>query len=325
MISQRKDDHLNLCVNEEVECGDPGFDDVRLKHSCLPEVSFNEINTETRFLDRNLDFPFIIEAITGGTKRSGKINRDLAKVADEHGLGFGVGSQRIAIENPKLAETFKVRGVAPDVFLIANLGAVQLNYGFKAKQYQEAVDMIEADALAIHVNPLQEVLQPEGNKNFQNLGEKIDGLRDEINVPIILKGVGSGLNACEVVDLNVDAFDVGGAGGTSWGLIESRRSGRFRSVYGDWGIPTVECLRRFRDCGKPVIASGGVRSGLDVAKSLALGADAAGAALPILSAWSNKGVEGVECWIQNLVEDFKVAIFLTSSRNTRQLRDKLCD
>lgn len=323
MIDERKKDHLRICVEEDVQAGCPGFNEVRLAFSSLPEISMSDVDTCTEFLGKNFSAPIIFEAITGGTREAGEINRELAKIAQEHGLGFGVGSQRAMIEDSGLSDTFSVRDVAPDVFLIANLGAVQFNYGYGLDECQKAVDSIGADALALHLNPLQESFQPEGDTDFSNLKEKINSVCGGLDVPVILKGVGSGISASDVNGLKVDAVDVAGVGGTSWAIIEAVRAGVPFSEFPEHGIPTVECLKSLSDSAIPLIASGGVRTGMDVAKSLALGAGMAGMALPLLRAYYQDGGKGVKSYLDYLLSDLKRAMFLAGASNPGDLRGRL--
>ncbi len=327
MIDKRKEDHLRICVEEEIESGSAGFEDVRLTHRALPELDFDDINLETEFLGKTLTYPVIMEGITGGVPRAEKINRDLATLAEEFGIGFGVGSQRMAIDDPKLAGTYQVRDVAPNIFLIANLGAVQLNYGYGIAECEKAIDMIDADALALHINPLHEAVQQEGDKNFSDLIEKINSISQELKKPLIAKCVGSGISYETAEKLKVSAFDVGGVGGTSWSLIEGFRGDvktrRTGETFSGWGIPTTESIGEVSRLGIPVIGSGGIRTGLDGAQAIALGADCVGMALPILRAWSSNGRMGVAEFLDQFLTELKTAMFLTGSGTVGELRDNV--
>jgi isopentenyl-diphosphate delta-isomerase len=326
-VKGRKKDHLRICIEEEVESGNTGLGDIRLVHEALPELDFDNINPEIRFLEKTLNYPVIIEAITGGIPKAVKINRDLASVAERFGIGFGVGSQRMAIEDPKLAETYRVRDVAPNIFLIANLGAVQLNYGYGLVECEKAVDMIQADALALHINPLHEIIQPEGDRDFSSLIEKINYISGRLKKPLIAKCVGSGISHETARKLKVSAFDVGGSGGTSWSLIESYRAdGKAKKIgesFAGWGIPTADSIRELSKLGVPLIGSGGIRSGLDAAKAISLGADCVGIALPILRAWSRDGTKAVEEFLDQFLTELKIAMFLTGSETVRELKGKV--
>jgi len=329
MINNRKLDHIRICVEEDVEAGSTGLERYELRHNPLPELNYDDISLSTKLLGKKLGYPIIIEALTGGTQKSMKINKELAAVCQEYGIGFGVGSQRAAIEDPKLSKTFKVRDMAPDTLLIANLGAVQLNYGYGLKECQTAVDMIDADALALHVNPVQEAIQPEGNKYFTGLVEKINSVAEGVSVPVILKGVGSGVSRDVVEKLKVSAVDVGGVGGTSWSLVEKyRRRGKnamLGETFAGWGTPTARCITDLTDLNIPLIASGGIRTGLDAAKAMALGASASGMALPIIRAWDKDGVKSVREYLDTFIDELHVALFLTGSKNIDELREKITE
>ena len=327
MINNRKQDHLRICVEEDVEAGETGLKEVRLAHHPLPELDFSQIKTDTRFLGKKLKFPLIIEAMTGGTPEGGKINKDLASVAQKYGIGFGVGSQRAAIDDLKLSATFQVRDVAPDILLIANLGAVQFNYGYGLAECQKAVDMIDADALAIHLNPLQEVIQPEGNTNFSGLVDKINKIKPQLKRPLIAKCVGSGILFDTARQIKVDAIDVGGAGGTSWCAVEGYRGNEMmKSVsktFLGWGVPTADSIEELSKLNIPLVGSGGIRSGLDAAKAIALGADVVGMALPILRAYDQGGVKAVSDYLDRFILELRIAMFLTSSGEVKDLKGKV--
>lgn len=319
-------DHIRICIEDDVESGETGFGQIRLNHAALPEIDFDEIDCSTKFLGKKLGCPVIIEALTGGTSKSKAINRDLASVAQEMDIGLGVGSQRAAIEYESLAGTYAVRDVAEDILLIANLGAVQLNYGYGIRECEKAVEMISADALALHINPLQEAIQPEGNKNFAGLTQKINSIAEKIKEPLIAKEVGCGISGKTAEKLKVDAFDVGGLGGTNWALIESERSVKdLGRVFSGWGIPTAESVKELVPLGKPVIASGGVRTGLDAVKALAIGAECVGVALPVLRAWDARGVEGVRQYLGNFVDEMKTAMFLSGAKKVSEIQGILAN
>ncbi len=295
--SSRKLDHLRICSESDVGRGDAGFSDIRLVHNALPECDMAAIDRHTRFLSRTFDSPLFISAMTGGHPDTGIVNARLARAAERFGIGMGVGSQRAALEDPALADTFSVvREEAPKAFLVANLGAVQLrDHGIEWAE--RAVGMIDADAIAIHLNFLQEAIQPEGDHNATGCLDAIRELCDGMKTPVLVKETGSGISlqtAKACTGAGAAAIDVGGFGGTSWAAVESLRAGRGRSAdarqkktlgedFADWGIPTVVSLCEVLGTGAPVIASGGIRSGIDMAKALALGADLCGMALPLLA------------------------------------------
>ncbi len=306
-----------------------GLEKFRFEHNPLPELDLNEVTTELGFLGRNLNAPLLISSMTGGTDRAAQINRNLATAAQERRIAMGLGSQRVAIEDPARADTFAVRSLAPDVLLLANLGAVQLNYGYGADQAQRAVDMIEADALVLHFNPLQEALQPEGDVNFGDLLPKIEALCAALAVPVIAKEVGWGISAGaarRLIEAGVSAIDVAGAGGTSWSQVEMHRAtdpeqAALAAEFVGWGIPTADAVQQIRQAmpDLPLIASGGLRGGLDLAKSIALGADLGGMAGPFLRAAAESD-EAVVRLIDHTQRVLRVAMFATGSRDLAALR-----
>ena len=323
-MKDRKLDHIRICLEKDVEAGSAGFEMVRLAHRALPELNLDEVNTEIEFLGKTLEYPLIIEGITGGTKEAEKINRDLAEISQELGIGFGVGSQRIAIEDKALESTFEVRDIAPDILLIANLGAIQLNNDYGLDECKKAIEMIDADALALHLNPLQEAIQPEGERNFSGLIEKVNEISSKLDKPVIAKEVGSGISHEIAAQLKVDAIDVGGSGGTSWSLVEGYRANQeeIGRTFAGWGIPTADCIREVSG-NVPVIGSGGVRSGLDAAKAIALGADCVGIALPVLKAYSADGTKGARDFLDRFITELRIAMFLTGSGAVGELKGRV--
>ena len=294
MSRNRKRDHLQICLQEDTRsCQSTGLERYRLAHCALPELDRSDVDTTTRFLGHEMSVPLLFSAMTGGVDEASEINRNLARVAQELGLAMGLGSQRAALERPELLATYQVRDIAPDILLFANLGAVQLAEGYSAEQCARLVDAVGADALVLHLNPLQEALQPEGDTHFRGLLARIASVCRALDVPVIAKEVGWGISAEVAVRLQacgIAAIDVAGAGGTSWAKVEAQRCDDWReqqvaSAFTDWGIPTADALvavhGRLPDM--PLIASGGVRSGVQVAKCLALGADLVGLAGPLLA------------------------------------------
>ncbi|UBF25488.1 type 2 isopentenyl-diphosphate Delta-isomerase [Kovacikia minuta CCNUW1] len=327
----RKADHLRICLDEDVQCRQitNGFEHYRFTHCCLPELNRDQIQLETTFLGKQLGAPILISSMTGGTDLAKTINTRLAIVAQHYKLAMGVGSQRVAVENPAVAATFAVRSLAPDIPLFANLGAVQLNYRYGLEECLQAVDLLEADALILHLNPLQECVQTKGDTNFEGLLDKISMLCDKLPVPVIAKEVGNGISASmaeKLIAAGVTAIDVAGAGGTSWALVESQRAQdtrqrRLGRTFADWGLPTADCLIAVRAVlpGVPLIASGGLRDGLEVAKAIALGADIAGMALPFLQA-ANDSEETLHELVEILMAEITTVLFCTGSPNLSALR-----
>ena len=327
----RKADHLRICLEEDVQFNrlTNGFDRYRFSHTCLPEIDLQEVDLTTTFFNKKLNYPLLISSMTGGTEAAQIINYRLAEAAQNHRLAMGVGSQRIAVENPATAETFAIRQIAPDALLFANLGAVQLNYTYGLEQCLQVVDILEADALILHLNPLQECIQPRGDINFKGLLAKIALLCRMIPVPVIVKEVGNGISAVmaqKLIEAGVSAIDVAGAGGTSWAKVESERAEnslqrRLGRTFADWGIPTADCLVEIKnaDLNVPLIASGGLRNGLEVAKAIALGANLAGLAFPFLQA-ADRSPEALEELVQILIAEIKTVLFCTGNKNLLQLQ-----
>jgi isopentenyl-diphosphate delta-isomerase len=318
--ARRKRDHLRICREEDVQARGvtTGLERYRLRNCALPELCLDQIDLRTHFLRKELRAPLLISAITGGTAPARQINMNLAAAAQALGLAMGVGSQRTAIEHPRQAPTYQVRAVAPDILLFANLGAVQLNYGYGLTECRRAVEMIGADALVLHLNPLQEALQPHGNTDFAHLLEKIAAVCGDLGVPVVIKEVGCGISeavAQQLAAAGVAAIDVSGAGGTSWSEVEKHRAEsdfqrRVAAGFAHWGIPTAEAILQAQ-CGAPnlpLIASGGISSGPDAAVALALGADLVGLARPLLEP-ATRSSEAVAVELQVLIEGLRIAMF----------------
>jgi len=319
----RKKEHLKIALNQKVETAGTGLERFRFAHHSLPELDFSEISVSTSFLGKTLKAPFMITAATGGFEYAGKINRELASACEKHGIAFGLGSQRAMLESASLSKTFKVRDIAPKVFLAGNIGAAQLNQ-YPSKRIQNMLDEIEADALCIHLNPLQEALQMEGDKNWKGCLSAIEKTCSYVSVPVIAKEVGSGISAeiaKELEDAGVSAIDVSGLGGTSWSSIEYSRSETSEKTFSEWGIPTSESIQLCAKAVKiPLIASGGLRSGLDAAKCIRLGASLSGAALPFLKSLENGGMKSLDGEISRWIRELKTAMFLTRSKNLSELK-----
>ena len=326
----RKADHLRVCLEEAVQFQQTtGLERYRFTHCCLPELDWDEVDISTSFLGKQLGAPLLISSMTGGTEIAGIINHRLAYVAQKYKLAMGVGSQRVAVENPDVANTFAVRVSAPDILLFANLGAVQLNYSYGLDQCLRVIDLLQADALILHLNPLQESVQTKGDKNFRGLLDKIEILCKELPVPVIAKEVGNGISATmaqKLIEAGVAAIDVAGAGGTSWAKVESQRAKdekqrRLGETFADWGIPTAECIVSVRSHAPsiPLIASGGLRNGLDVAKACALGADIAGLALPFLQA-AAESEAALEALVEVLMAEIATVLFCTGNATLADLK-----
>jgi isopentenyl-diphosphate delta-isomerase len=313
--SDRKDDHIDIILEEDVETAGSGFTDVQLVHEALPEMHRDEIDTTVDFCGQELAAPIVIESMTGGHPNTTKINRALAEAAQETGIAMGVGSQRAGLEEPdddELVESFTVvRDVAPDAFLYGNIGAAQLaEYGVAG--VERAVEMIDADAMAVHLNFLQEAAQPEGDVDARDCLAAIETMASELSVPVIVKETGNGLSrstARRLTEAGVDVLDVAGKGGTTWSGVEAYRAAAAGAV------STVQAA----DVHPCVVASGGVRSGLDVAKAIALGARAGGLAKPFLQP-AGTGTEAVVDLIEDLTAELETAMFVSGSETVDELR-----
>lgn len=330
MHQQRKSDHIRINLQEDVSFQNvsTGFERYRFIHCALPDLDLSAIDTATTLLGKPLALPLLISSMTGGTPEAQTINRRLAEAAQDAGAAMGVGSQRAAIENPELAPTYRVRDVAPDVLLLANLGAVQLNHGYGVDECRRAIEMIAADGLILHLNPLQEALQPQGNTRFAGLLPKIEKICRTLEVPVIVKEVGWGISeqiARQLAEAGVAVIDVAGAGGISWSRVEMHRARTKReqdvaAAFADWGLPTVDSLQMARHGAPdlPLIASGGIRSGIEIAKALALGASACGIAGPFLSA-ATKSTQAVTDLIAVLASQLRVAMFAANAADIAAL------
>ena len=333
-IEGRKRAHIDAVLNEDVTTkgATTGFESLFFEHVALPEIDFDDIETECMFLEKSLAAPLLISSMTGGTDIAQRINCHLAEAAQELGIAMGVGSQRAAIVDPGHVDTFRVRSLAPDVLLFANLGAVQFNYGFTPEDARKAVDMIEADGIFLHLNPLQEVVQAEGDRNWHGILNKIGELVESLDKPVIIKEVGNGISARvahRLIDLGVSGIDVAGAGGTSWSEVEAYRQSeaqkrRIAHSFAGWGIPTSIALAEVRRAlpDTPLIASGGIRSGIDAAKAIRLGADLVGMAAPTLGPAIDTTKMVVEQMAQ-VIEELKISMFCTGSAHLAALREAI--
>jgi isopentenyl-diphosphate delta-isomerase len=338
-VEARKAEHLELSLNEPVEgAAGPGWNDVELVHEALPEVDLDQVDLSVELLGWKLQAPVMIAAMTGGHEDARVVNATLGRAAERHGLAIGVGSQRAALQDPTLAHTYAaVRDSAPTAPVVGNLGAAQLipqgeRPALGLADAREAVEMIRADALAIHLNFLEESVQPEGNRRASGCAKAIGELAAGLGVPVIAKETGGGMTratAERLGGLGVTALDVGGAGGTNFTIIERMRAERQGDQRGaqlgralaEWGIPTAVSVVGAAGAGLPVIATGGVRSGLDAAKAFALGATVVGVARPLLLA-AVDGDDAVDAWIGRFLEELRTVLMLTGCRRTAELRDR---
>ncbi len=331
---KRKTDHIRISLDENVQArrATTGFEDVHFVHKALPEINRDGIDLSTIVFDHEFAAPLIVGAITGGTNEATKINAVIAQTVEELGIGMGVGSQRAAMEDSKLEKTFAiVRKKAPNAFLIANIGAVQLAYGYGMKELRKAVEMIDADAVAIHLNPLQEAVQPEGQTNFKGILKAIDEIAHELDKPVIVKETGAGVAAEEAKKLEsagVKGIDVSGVGGTSFAAVEHYRwtqKGKdsrhnLGDVFWDWGIPTAASIVEVsQTVSIDVIGSGGIRNGVDAGKAIALGSSLASFSQPALKA-AVKGLKETSDAISLMIEELRNAMFLVGAESVDKLR-----
>ena len=336
-IDQRKADHIRINLEEDVKfpTTTTGLERFRFVHQALPELDLAEVDLSRQLFGKLLHSPLLVSSMTGGTAEAERINRNLAIAAEAQRVAIGVGSQRAGIEQSTAAATFRVRDVAPSVLLFANLGAVQLNYGYTVDQCRQAVDMIGADALILHLNPLQEVVQAGGDTNWRGLVEKIAEVCRRLEHPVIVKEVGWGIServARQLIEAGVSAIDVAGAGGTSWSQVEMYRAPtdklrRLATAFADWGIPTAESIQTVSVIRKQhqrpelaLFASGGIRSGQEIAKCVALGADLVGLASPFLK----RAVDSTEAVIEEmemLTSELRVAMFCSGAADLQALRN----
>jgi len=316
----RKKEHVKIALGGNVQYSKrTGLEKVELLHNALPEIDFESVDLSTKFLGKRIAYPLMISAMTGGYPEAKMINEGLAAAAQKHKLAFALGSQRAMLENASLRDTYFVRKVAPDIPVIGNIGAVQLKR-YPLDKVLGLVSSVEADALAVHLNPLQEVIQPEGDRDYSGILSAITKLCEKSSVPIIVKETGTGISqdvAIRLKQAGVSYVDVAGAGGTSWSKVEYAREGATPG-FEEWGIPTLECLIECRGV-LPLIASGGIRNGIDVAKSIALGAELAGAAYPFLKAL-DQGQAKLDETLSVWEAQMKKAAFLTGSRDIAGLK-----
>lgn len=329
-LGLRKSRHIEACLHGEVAytTRSAGFERIDLEYRALPELDLGEVQLGTRFLGRRLAAPLLIGAMTGGSEHARRINRHLAIAAQRVGVGLMLGSQRVMLEDSSARASFEVRDVAPDVLLVGNLGAAQLLRGYGVREARRAVEEIGADALAFHLNPLQEALQPGGDVAWRGVRARLAEVVPEVGVPVVVKEVGHGISgavARQLAGVGFAAIDVAGAGGTSWARVEAwlRDGAIHRPDLVEWGIPTVEALLEVRAAvpGLPLIASGGVRSGLDVAKSIALGASAAALARPLLGP-ALQGADEVEGALRAILEELRLVMQLAGAADVAALAQR---
>jgi len=343
LTQQRKLDHLSICTTKDVSFKklSSGFEDFRFIHQALPEINLNDIDLSVDIFGKKLNIPLMISPLVGGVEITEKINRNLAIAAQSTKIAMGIGSQRIALEDPDgsgAAGSFQIRNSAPDILLFSNIGAVQLNYGFDESHCRKAVKMSGADALMLHLNPMQEAFQYEGNHNFSGLFSRIEKICNSVNFPVLAREVGFGISentAARLISAGVKGIDTGGAGGTSWIEVEKFRSDsnavkKVAENFDEWGIPSAESLIMVKNAinkirnkkGQDIvlIASGGIRSGIDAAKAIALGADLVGIGLPMLKE-INRSVESCIAYIREIEIGLRIAMFGIGAGSINELKN----
>jgi len=326
-IETRKGDHIRLCLDPSSQAKKSAFDSYKLPYHALPELSMDNVDTTTKFLNKTLQMPLIIASMTGGSEHGRTINANLALAAETCGVALGLGSQRIGLEKPDVKDTFElVRKYAPTAVIIANMGAVQLNYGHTVSSYRKVVDMVQADAIYLHLNPLQEALQPGGDTDFSGLLKKIKKLVQEIGAPVFIKEVGHGISdmvARQLFEVGVAGIDVAGVGGTSYAWVEAERAQNddFAEWFKNFGIPTdesiIQVVRSRTQKEQMVVASGGVRGPVDGLKSRALGADLFSAAVPFLQP-AIDSPEAIIATIENWKRGLQIAMFASGVKNWKE-------
>jgi len=331
-INKRKTEHIRLCLNDNVEGinKSTGLEGISFIHNALPEINFNDVDLSTAFLNKAIQAPFLVSSMTGGSKLAADINQNLARAAEEKGWVIALGSTRALLESEAHQESFLIRKQAPTVPLIANLGAVQLNYGYGVEEAQRIVDMTEADSLVLHFNSLQEVFQDEGDLNFDTLLPKIETLCKHLDVPVGAKEVGFGIDgpvAKKLHDAGVFYIDVAGAGGTSWSQVEKLRSEdpmrkAAAEAFNNWGIPTKDCIVSVKNKLEkvPLVASGGMKTGVDAAKAITIGADLVGFARQLLQA-ATESTEAVIKQMDQIEFELKTTMFGVGAKTLEQLKN----
>lgn len=328
-ITVRKDDHIKINLEQDVRSAlTSGLEKFHFIHEALPELNLDEIDTSLSLFGKKLAAPILVSSMTGGTEDAGDLNQRLARAAQECGLAMGVGSQRAALERPSLAASFQIRRAAPDILLFANLGAVQLNYGYGVDECRRAVEMIEADALYLHLNPLQEAVQAGGDTHWEGLSQKLQKICQQVGVPVVAKEVGWGISertAKILAECGVAAIDVAGAGGTSWSQVEMHRAPddflrNLAATFVGWGLPTAESILNVKKAapGMTIFASGGLKDGLDLAKSIALGASLGGLAGPFLKA-AAISTENTVALMKLIHQQLKVTMFAAGASHLEAL------
>jgi len=329
-IQKRKKEHVDLTVQKDVFYRkSAGFNRFDFIHNALPEINIDEVELGKSLLGRSFSFPLFISSMTGGYSDAGPVNAQLAAFCEKHNLPLGVGSQRAMLEDPLQTKSFSVvREPAPNAFIAANIGGAQLIGDFNQSKIRALIDSIRADAIIVHLNPLQELMQPEGDTNFEGILKGITGLVEKADVPVIVKETGAGISkqaAEKLLQAGVNVIDVSGAGGTSWAKVENLRGRDDKplNIFNDWGLPTADCIIEINDLRKnyefEMIGSGGIRTSFDIAKAIALGADFTATAQPILKALFNGGLNEIEQLLEQWMKEARIILTLLGCRSFSEL------
>lgn len=329
-IKDRKKDHVDLTTSGDVDYQIPtGFENYYFVHNALPEINVEDVSTKVAFLDRTFSFPLFISSMTGGYTDAGAVNAIIAEFCEEHNLPFGVGSQRVMLEDPDTISSFSVvREKAPTAFIASNIGGAQLVGGMPKEKLKLLIDSIEADAVIVHLNPLQELMQPEGDRNFSGIERGINQLCRDTSLPVIVKETGAGISAevgKRLLDAGVKVIDVAGAGGTSWAKVENERASNKNpdNRFNDWGIPTLECVMQLANLKNKhkfeLIASGGIRSSQDIAKTMCFGANFSASAQPVIKAVVANGYDGLEQLYQRWKKELITILTLLGCKRPSEL------
>ncbi len=332
-IRDRKKDHVELTVTDGTQYQTPtGFDQFYFNHNALPEVDHDQVSTSAKFLDHTFDFPLFISSMTGGYADAGPVNAIIAEFCETENIPFGVGSQRAMLEDESLTDTFSiVRSKAPNAFIASNIGGAQLIGGLKKKLLKRLTDSIKANAVIVHLNPLQELMQPEGDRNFKGILNGIEQLVSDTKLPVIVKETGAGISehtARRLLNAGAQVIDVAGAGGTSWAKVENYRTSNKTAnhSFDEWGIPTVECILELSQLewerSFEIVASGGIRNAFDIAKALSLGAHFTASAQPVIKAIKEEGFEGLEQLYTTWKNDLKTILTLLGHTNINELNHR---
>jgi len=327
MIQERKQKHLDIVKENNVQhTKTNGLENIELEYDALPELNYGEIELNTKIFKKNLNFPLLVSGMTGGTTQAKKINQDIAKVCQKQGIGMGIGSQRAMIQHKQLEKTYQIRDVAPDIYLSANIGGVQLKQ-IPHEEIIESAEKIEADTITIHINPLQELIQNKGDLEWKGIMDEIKLFKNQTKKPVIIKEVGHGISektAKKISKLKIDGIDVQGVGGTSWAAVESYSGNKhLGKMFWSFGIQTSESIIQTRKhFDGTIIGSGGIRTGEEIVKTIAIGANVGAMATPIFKAQQKNGQKGIETLFEQIKEEIKATMYLIGAKNINEIKQQ---